>query len=85
MAVKRIIRNLIGTTKLGLLYPHSTHFDLIGYSNADFSCDQNDRKSTSGTCQILGHSLVSWHSKKQVSVALTTMESGYLVVESCGT
>ena len=75
-AVKRIIRYLIWTTDLGLWYAHSTHFYLIGYSDADFACDKNDGKRTSGTCQMLGHSLVSWHSKKQASVALSTTESG---------
>ena len=84
-AVKRIIRYLIWTTELGLWYAHSTHFYIICYSDADFACDKNDGKSTSGTCQMLEHSLVSWHNKKQASVALSTTESGYLVVESFGT
>ncbi|KAF7151181.1 hypothetical protein RHSIM_Rhsim02G0176400 [Rhododendron simsii] len=42
-----------------------------------------DRKSTSGTCQFLGHSLVSWFSKKQHSVALSTAEAEYVAVGSC--
>jgi hypothetical protein len=33
-----------------------------------------DKKSTSGTCQFLGRSLVSWSSKKQNSVALSTVK-----------
>ncbi|RVW92503.1 hypothetical protein CK203_042721 [Vitis vinifera] len=37
-----------------------------------------ERKSTSGTCHFLGHSLVSWHSKKQNSVALSTAEAEYI-------
>ena len=84
-AVKRIIRYLIGTSDMGLWYPHSSNFDLLGYSDADFAGDKNDRKSTSGTCQLLGQSLISWHSKKQTSVALSTTESEYLAVGSCGT
>lgn len=52
------------TTEMGLWYPHSSHFDLIGYSDPDFIGDKNDRKSTSGICQILGQYLISWHSKK---------------------
>ncbi|KAH0658222.1 hypothetical protein KY289_026970 [Solanum tuberosum] len=39
--------------------------------------DKNDRKSISGTCQILGQSLISWHSKKKTSVSLSTAESEY--------
>ncbi|KAK2987926.1 hypothetical protein RJ640_003404 [Escallonia rubra] len=42
-----------------------------------------DCKSTSGTCQFLGDALVSWHSKKQTYVALSTAESEYVAVGSC--
>jgi hypothetical protein len=42
-----------------------------------------DKKSTSGTCQFLGASLVSWASKKQNSVALSTAEAEYIVVGHC--
>jgi hypothetical protein len=42
-----------------------------------------DRKSTSGTCQFLGRSLVSWASKKQNSVALSTAEAEYIVAGYC--
>ena len=42
-----------------------------------------DRKSTSGTCQFLGSNLISWHSKKQNSVALSTAEAEYVAAESC--
>ncbi|XP_019267100.1 PREDICTED: uncharacterized protein LOC109244458 [Nicotiana attenuata] len=63
-AVKRIIRYLIGTTQLGLWYDHTNNFSLRGFSYADFVGDKTERKSTSGTCQLLGNALVSWHSKK---------------------
>jgi hypothetical protein len=42
-----------------------------------------DRKSTSGTCQLLGRSLVSWSSKKQNSVAISTVETEYVSAGSC--
>ncbi|KAK2987751.1 hypothetical protein RJ640_016346 [Escallonia rubra] len=42
-----------------------------------------DRKSTSGTCQFLGNALVSWHSKKQTYVALSTAEAEYVAAGSC--
>nr|XP_016493364.1 PREDICTED: uncharacterized mitochondrial protein AtMg00810-like [Nicotiana tabacum] len=57
--VKRIIRYLIGTTELGLLYAHSNNFSLKSFSDADFAGDRIDRKSTSGTCQLLGNTLIS--------------------------
>jgi hypothetical protein len=58
-AVKRIMRYLVYTLKFGLWYPKGSTFDLIGYSNADWAGCKIDRKSTSGTCQFLGRSLVS--------------------------
>ncbi|KAI4312619.1 hypothetical protein MLD38_037423 [Melastoma candidum] len=73
--VKRIFRYLSGTTNLGLWYSKRSLFDLIGYSDADFAGCKIDRKSTSGTCQLLGDMLISWHSKKQASVALSTAEA----------
>jgi hypothetical protein len=61
-AVKRILRYLVYTPKFGLWYPRGSTFDLIGYSDADWAGCKLDRKSTSGTCQFLGRSLVSWAS-----------------------
>ena len=63
-ADKRILKYLIGTSHLGLWYPRITSFDLISYSDADYTGNILDRKSTSGTCQFLGNSLISWFSNK---------------------
>ena len=67
-----------GTIDIGLWYPKCDNFELICYSDADFGGCKIDRKSTSGTCHFLGHSLVSWYSKKQNSVALSTVEAEYI-------
>ena len=84
IAVKRIFRYLIGTADLGLWYPYdSSSFELVGFSDADFAGCKVDRKSTSGTCQFVGNSLVSWSSKKQNSIALSTAESEYIAAGSC--
>jgi hypothetical protein len=77
-SVKRIMRYLVYTPKFGLWYPKGSTFDLIGYFDADYVGCKIDRKSTSGTCQFLGRSLVSWASKKQNSVALSTAEAEYI-------
>lgn len=82
-AVKRIFKYLSGTINLGLFYPICNHFELMGYSDADYAGCQIDRKSTSGACTFLGHSLVTWHSKKQISVVLSTTEGEYLAAGSC--
>jgi hypothetical protein len=54
-AVKRIMRYLVLAPNLGLWYPKGSHFDLIGYFDADYVGCKVDRKSTSGACQFLGN------------------------------
>jgi hypothetical protein len=81
--VKRILRYLVYTPKFGLWYPRGSTFDLIGYSDADWAGCKINRKSTSGTCQFLGRSLVSWASKKKNSVALSTVEAEYISTGHC--
>ena len=56
--VKRIFRYLAGTKNIGLWYPRGGDFSLMGYTNADYAGYKVDRKSTTGTCQFLGPSLV---------------------------
>ena len=74
---------LLGTINLGLFYPKWTTFALIEFSDFNFTGCKINRKSTSGSCQFLGQSLVSWSSKKQNSVALSTTEAEYVAVGSC--
>jgi hypothetical protein len=82
-AIKQIFRYLRYTPKLGLWYSVSSSLSLLGYSDADFAGCRVDRKSTSGTYQFLGSSLLSWSSRKQSSVARSTIEAEYVVVASC--
>jgi hypothetical protein len=56
---------------------------LLGFSDADFAGCRVDQKSTLGTCQFLGSSLVSWSSCKQSSVAQSTTEAEYVDAGSC--
>ena len=81
--VKRIFWYLIWTKNVGLWYPKNDSFDLIGYSDADHTGSQLDRKSTLGNCQFLDNSLVSWFSKKQNCVALFIIESEYVAAGNC--
>ena len=72
VTVKRILRYLVHTPYLGFWYPKGSKFDLLGYLDSDYTSCQVDRKGTLGTCQFLRWSLVSWSSKKQNCVALST-------------
>jgi hypothetical protein len=77
------MRYLKCTPNIGLWYPKGAQFELVGYSDSDYAGCKIDRKSTSGGCQLLGCSLVSWSSKKQNSMALSTAEAEYISVGSC--
>jgi hypothetical protein len=58
-AMKRILRYLVYTLNFGLWYPRGSTFDLVGYSYVEYARFKVDKKSTLGTCQFLGRSLVS--------------------------
>jgi hypothetical protein len=62
--VMLIFRYLRHTSDFGLWYTASSSLALHGFSDVDFTECQLDRKSSSGTCQFLGSSLVSWSSRK---------------------
>jgi hypothetical protein len=83
LGIKRIFRYLRYTPELGLWYSASSSLSLLGFSDADFAGCRVDRKSTSGTYQFLGSSLVSWSSRKQSSVAQSTTEAEYVAATSC--
>ena len=81
-AVKRILRYLKGTPNYGLTYSRNVNTDgtLIGYSDADWAGDANDRKSTSGYFFMMSGAAVSWKSQKQTCVALSTAEAEYIAL-----
>jgi hypothetical protein len=76
------MRYLVLTPNLSVWYPKGSYFELIEYSDVDYAGCKVDRKSTSRTCQFLGGSLVSWSSKKQNSIALSTVEAEYVTTGS---
>ncbi|KAK6125616.1 hypothetical protein DH2020_040637 [Rehmannia glutinosa] len=80
---KRILRYLKGRQEVGLWYPEDGGFKLVGYSYSDYVGCRVDRKSTSGTCEMLGNRLVSWCSKKQNSIATSKAEAEYIVACNC--
>ncbi|GAU28769.1 hypothetical protein TSUD_357540, partial [Trifolium subterraneum] len=79
-AVKRIMRYLQGTIDYGILFPKPTGHkgNLIGFCDSDWCGDQVERKSTMGYVFKLFDSPISWSSKKQTVVALSTCEAEYI-------
>jgi hypothetical protein len=78
-AVKRILRYLKGTSDWGLLF-NPKNDTLVGYSDADWAGDPDSRRSTTGYLFTIGGVPVSWKSKKQATVALSTAEAEYMAL-----
>ncbi|KAL3639631.1 hypothetical protein CASFOL_017538 [Castilleja foliolosa] len=76
-AVKRILRYLSGTLDYGLYLAKPKSLDIMGFADADWAADPDDRRSTTGTCLFLGSNLVSWSSKKQPTVSRSSCEAEY--------
>ena len=51
-----------------------------GYCDADWGGDKNDRKSTTGYCVFINNNLISWNTKKQQTVALSTAEAELMAI-----
>nr|GEX14552.1 Gag-Pol polyprotein [Tanacetum cinerariifolium] len=64
-----------GTINMGLCYPKDSGFELTAFSDADHVGCLDTRKSTSGGIQFLGDKLVSWMSKKQDCIAVSSAEA----------
>ncbi|GKB39380.1 hypothetical protein Tco_0884322 [Tanacetum coccineum] len=80
-AIKRIFRYIKGTSHLGLWYPKVTGLEKIVYADSDYATDYVYRKSTSGVCTFMGCYLTSWFSKKQIVLAISTIEAEYVFAE----
>ena len=77
-AAKRILRYVKGTKRFGILYTTSKYSDLIGYTDSDWAGSIDDRRSTTSYVFHMGSGTISWASKKQPIVALSTAEAEYV-------
>lgn len=75
-AVKRIFRYLQGTKDLVLAYKGGLEH-LLGWTDSDWAGDHDTRRSTSGYVFCIGSGAISWSSKRQATVALSTCEAEY--------
>ncbi|GJS35358.1 retrovirus-related pol polyprotein from transposon TNT 1-94 [Tanacetum coccineum] len=82
-AVKRIFRYLKGTVHRGLWYPKDSSIALTAFADADHAGCQDTCRSTSGSIQLLGDRLVSWSSKRQKSIAISSTEAEYIALSGC--
>ena len=82
-AVKWILKYLKGTSRVCLCFG-SGKPELDGFTDADMSCDVDSSRSTSGYLFTLSGGAVSWQSRLQKCVALSTTEAEYMAAVEAG-
>ncbi|KAI5345722.1 hypothetical protein L3X38_013599 [Prunus dulcis] len=81
-AVKRILRYVQGTKGYGIKYTQEKESILVGFTDSDWAGAIDDRRSTSGHVFFLGSRVISWSSKKQSTMALSTAAVEYILATS---
>ena len=77
MAAKWVIRNLKGTINFGIEYTNDCNVEFIGHSNSNWAGNPDDKKSTTGYVFNIGSGAISWSSKKQPTISLSSIEAEY--------
>ena len=82
ITTKHVLRYIKGTLEKKLMYTKSQHgLEIVGYSDSDWA-SAKDRRSTTGYCFSLNQQgpPISWKSKKQHTIALSTCEAEYMAL-----
>jgi hypothetical protein len=86
LVAQHVLRYLLGTYDLGIRYHRNAfhHDQLWGWVDADWAGDLQTRRSHTGYVLMLNGGPVSWKSRRQDSVALSTSEAEYMAASLCG-
>jgi len=76
-AALHVLRYLKGEPYLGIVLNHSPTFDLLAYSDADWAFYPHSKKFVSGFVVFLGDTLITWKSKQQATISLSSTEAEY--------
>jgi len=82
LIAKRVLRYVKGTHDFGVFYGRLSKMNLLGYTDSDYARDVDDRKSTSRYVFLLNRAAVSWSSRKQDIVTLSSTKVEYVAVSS---
>ncbi|CAH2066609.1 unnamed protein product, partial [Iphiclides podalirius] len=82
--VKIIFKYLLGTKEKGILFKRNKPMENIdAYSDSDYAGDPLTRRSTSGSVLMIADGPISWASKRQPIVALSSTEAEYIAAANC--
>ena len=81
-ATNKVLRYLKGTMIFGLLYTDKFDVQLVGFSDSGWARNIDDRRSTSSFAFNIGSRVMSWSSKKQPTVSLSSIEAEYKAMSS---
>jgi hypothetical protein len=82
-ALKKLSRYIRSSQRLGITFTKEGERTLMGYSDSDYAMDKTSRISILGNVFFLAGGPVSWMSRKQKSVATSTMEAEYMAMCQC--
>ncbi|XP_058732628.1 secreted RxLR effector protein 161-like [Vicia villosa] len=77
---KRFSKYISGTYDYGILYSHNISIILVGYCDVDWDGSVVTKKVLQCGCLFVGNNMISWLSKKQNCVSLSTTKAEYIVV-----
>lgn len=81
---KRVLKYLKKTKSFGIKYCKNGNSEIKGFADADWANDSLDRRSYTGFCFLLSNGIISWESRKQKTVALSSCEAEYMSIsEAC--
>lgn len=79
-----VLRYLSGTSEVGIIYRHGAEPSPVGYFDADWGMDVDDRRSISGYAFLMAGGAIGWSAKKQATVAMSSTEAEYVASTYAG-